>query len=270
MHPVFRSQIVGDAEVFYREAGPADGPAILLLHGFPTASHMFRDLIPLLSETYRVIAPDLPGFGNTKAPPRGQFTYSFDALADVVAGFVDALDLQRYALYVFDYGAPVGFRLAMRYPERVSAIISQNGNAYLEAISVPGRPGRLTGGTRRHSTAKPAALRSPAKPFSIGNITTGPMRRSFRRMATPLTWLTWRGRGRMKSSLTWFWITAAMSRSTPHFRNISARIAHLCWLSGAKRRTFPARRRQGLSARSAGRRNYSPRYRAFCLGDTCR
>lgn len=135
MHPVFRSVQVGEVEVFYREAGPKDGNVILLMHGFPTASHMFRDLIPELAQKYRVIAPDLPGFGNSIAPPRGRFTYSFDALADVMAGFVDALNLSCYALYIFDYGSPVGLRLAMRYPERVSAIISQNGNAYMEGFS---------------------------------------------------------------------------------------------------------------------------------------
>ena len=135
MHTHFHSRKVGEVEVFYREAGPADAPVILLLHGFPTAGHMFRDLIPELAEKYRLIAPDLPGFGNTIAPPRGEFTYSFDNLAEVVAGFVDALGLQRYALYIFDYGAPVGLRLALRYPERVTAIISQNGNAYLEGFS---------------------------------------------------------------------------------------------------------------------------------------
>jgi pimeloyl-ACP methyl ester carboxylesterase len=131
----YRTQNVGDAEVFYREAGPPDAPIILLLHGFPTAGHMFRDLIPLLAGRYRVIAPDLPGFGNTKAPPRGQFAYSFDNLAHVIGGFIEALGLQRYALYVFDYGAPTGFRIARAHPERVTAIISQNGNAYLEGFS---------------------------------------------------------------------------------------------------------------------------------------
>lgn len=131
----YRTRTVGDVEVFYREAGPVDAPVILLLHGFPTSSHMFRDLIPALADRYRLIAPDLPGFGLTKAPPRGQFTYSFDSLADVLAGFVDAIGLKRYALYVFDYGAPTGFRLAMKHPERVSAIITQNGNAYVEGFS---------------------------------------------------------------------------------------------------------------------------------------
>ncbi|WP_425646558.1 alpha/beta fold hydrolase [Agrobacterium leguminum] len=131
----YKFQSVGEVEVFYREAGPADAPVLLLLHGFPTASHMFRDLIPQLSDRYRVIAPDLPGFGQTKTPPRGDFTYSFDALADVIEGFTESLGLDRYALYIFDYGAPTGLRLAMRHPERITSIISQNGNAYLEGFS---------------------------------------------------------------------------------------------------------------------------------------
>ena len=136
----FKSRKLGDVDVFYREAGPPDGPVILLLHGFPTASHMFRDLIPELAGRYHVIAPDLPGFGNTVAPPRGAFTYSFDRLAEVMAAFVDALGLERYALYIFDYGAPVGLRLAMRFPERVAAIISQNGNAYVDGFSAGWAP----------------------------------------------------------------------------------------------------------------------------------
>jgi pimeloyl-ACP methyl ester carboxylesterase len=126
---------VGQVSVFYREAGPPGAPVILLLHGFPTAGHMFRDLIPALADRYRVIAPDLPGFGNTVAPSRASFQYSFDKLADVIEGFVEALKLTRYALYIFDYGAPTGLRLAMKHPERVSAIITQNGNAYIEGLS---------------------------------------------------------------------------------------------------------------------------------------
>jgi pimeloyl-ACP methyl ester carboxylesterase len=131
----YRTKTVGDVEVFYREAGPETAPVILLLHGFPTAGHMFRDLIPILASRYRVIAPDLPGFGNTKAPPRGSFDYTFDNLARVIDGFIEALALDRYALYIFDYGAPTGLRIALAHPERVTAIISQNGNAYLEGLS---------------------------------------------------------------------------------------------------------------------------------------
>jgi pimeloyl-ACP methyl ester carboxylesterase len=131
----YRKQRVRDVNLFYREAGPPGAPVILLLHGFPSASHMFRDLIPELADRYHVIAPDLPGFGQTEAPARGDFTYSFDALAEVIGGFVDALGLSRYAIYIFDYGAPVGLRLALQHPERITAIISQNGNAYLEGFS---------------------------------------------------------------------------------------------------------------------------------------
>lgn len=131
----FHTQQVGDVEVFYRQAGPKDAPVLLLLHGFPTSSHMFRDLMPLLASQYRLIAPDLPGFGQTKAPPRGQFDYTFENLYTVIEGFTQALGLEKYSLYVFDYGAPIGFRLAAAQPQRISAIISQNGNAYLDGFS---------------------------------------------------------------------------------------------------------------------------------------
>ena len=135
MKVTYRTKAVADVEVFYREAGPPDAPVILLLHGFPTAGHMFRDLIPKLTGCYRVIAPDLPGFGNTKAPPRGHFDYSFDNLARIIDRFAEGLGLERYALYLFDYGAPTGYRIAVAHPERVTAIISQNGNAYVDGLS---------------------------------------------------------------------------------------------------------------------------------------
>jgi len=122
-------------KVFYREAGLKTAPTILLLHGFPTSSHMFRDLIPALADSYRVVAPDLPGFGFSDAPDRKKFRYTFDHLAKVIDGFTQAISLDRYAIYVFDYGAPVGFRLALAHPERITAIISQNGNAYEEGLS---------------------------------------------------------------------------------------------------------------------------------------
>ena len=122
-------------KVFYRQAGPSDGPKLLLLHGYPSASHMFRDLIPQLADRFHVIAPDLLGFGQSDMPSRDSFTYTFDALTDVLEGFTDAVRLDRYALYVFDYGAPTGFRLAVRRPDRVTAIITQNGNAYEEGLS---------------------------------------------------------------------------------------------------------------------------------------
>ncbi|NWB26511.1 alpha/beta fold hydrolase [Pseudomonas gingeri] len=120
--------------VFYREAGAPDAPVLLLLHGFPSSSHQFRDLIPLLAEKYHLIAPDLPGFGFTEVPAERNYVYTFDALGETLRQFVDVLGLKRYALYFFDYGAPTGLRLALAYPERVSAIVSQNGNAYLEGL----------------------------------------------------------------------------------------------------------------------------------------
>ena len=120
--------------VFYREAGPTNGPVILLLHGFPTSSFQYRELIPRLADRYRVVAPDLPGFGFTEVPEPRDYKYSFDALAKTVLAFTDALQLEHYALYVFDYGAPTGFRMAMARPERVTAIVSQNGNAYEEGL----------------------------------------------------------------------------------------------------------------------------------------
>ncbi len=125
---------VGDLDVFYREAGPKDAPAVLLLHGFPTSSQMFRTLIPRLADSYRVIAPDYPGFGHSSMPPRDRFAYTFDNLAKVVDEFTGKVGLTTYALYVQDYGAPVGYRLAAAHPDRVTAIVVQNGNAYDEGL----------------------------------------------------------------------------------------------------------------------------------------
>ena len=122
-------------KIFYREAGPKAAPAILLLHGFPTSSHMFRNLIPALADRYHVIAPDLPGFGFSDAPDRKVFAYTFEHLAETIDSFTQTIGLNSYAIYVFDYGAPVGLRLALAHPERVTAIISQNGNAYEEGLS---------------------------------------------------------------------------------------------------------------------------------------
>jgi pimeloyl-ACP methyl ester carboxylesterase len=125
-------------QIFYREAGNAAAPVLLLLHGFPTSSFMFRELIPRLADECRVIAPDLPGFGFTEVAETRNYTYSFDALAGTIESFTEALGLSRYAIYIFDYGAPTGLRLAMRHPERVTAIVSQNGNAYEEGSATRG------------------------------------------------------------------------------------------------------------------------------------
>ena len=132
--PALRTVAADGVNVFYREAGPADAPVLLLLHGYPTSSHMFRELMPRLAARYRVIAPDLPGFGFTEVPAARNYAYTFDSLAKTMDAFVEALGLKRYALYVFDYGAPTGFRLALAHPERVTAIVSQNGNAYEEGL----------------------------------------------------------------------------------------------------------------------------------------
>jgi pimeloyl-ACP methyl ester carboxylesterase len=125
---------VDGVTVFYREAGPADAPVVLLLHGFPTSSFQYRELIPRLADRYRVIAPDLPGFGFTEVTEKRHYKYTFAALANTMLAFTDAMHLKHYALYVFDYGAPTGFRLAMARPERVTAVVSQNGNAYEEGL----------------------------------------------------------------------------------------------------------------------------------------
>lgn len=126
---------VNNLNIFYRESGPRDAPTILLLHGYPTSSHMFRNLIPILSQKYHIIAPDLPGFGFSDAPSNDKFNYTFDNLANTIQCFIDELKMKRFAVYIFDYGAPVGLRIAMLNPEKITGIISQNGNAYEEGLS---------------------------------------------------------------------------------------------------------------------------------------
>jgi len=131
----YRHAIVDGTKIFYREAGNNQAPVIVFLHGFPTSSHMFRNLIPELARRYHVVAPDLPGFGFSDAPDRQQFRYTFAHLAEVIGKFTEVIGLERFAIYIFDYGAPVGLRLALAHPERITAIISQNGNAYEEGLS---------------------------------------------------------------------------------------------------------------------------------------
>jgi pimeloyl-ACP methyl ester carboxylesterase len=155
----YRTANVDGFKIFYREAGAPDAPRLLLLHGFPSASHMFRDLIPLLADRFHIVAPDLPGFGNSDMPGRG---CTFDRLADTIDRFTEIVGFDRYALYVFDYGAPTGFRLAVRHPERITAIISQNGNAYEEGLSDGWTPIRAY--WQDASPANREALRAFLKP----------------------------------------------------------------------------------------------------------
>lgn len=153
----FQKINVDGFNVFYREAGPKDGSTLLLLHGFPSSSHMFRDLIPLLADRFHVVAPDLPGFGRSDMPSREKFTYTFDNIAAVIDRFTEVLGLKKFAIYVFDYGAPTGFRLALKRPERITAIISQNGNAYEEGLSEGWNP--IQAYWKNPSEANRAALR---------------------------------------------------------------------------------------------------------------
>jgi len=154
--------VVNGQEVFFREAGPADAPTIVLLHGFPTSSHMFRNLIPALADRYHLVAPDYPGFGDSAQPSMESFEYSFDNLAALIETFVDQLGIERYSLYLMDYGAPIGFRLAAKHPDRVQSLIIQNGNAYAEGLREFWDPIRVYWKDRTPETAQPlAAFISP-------------------------------------------------------------------------------------------------------------
>ncbi len=153
----YRTVTIDNLEIFYREAGSKSAPTILLLHGFPTSSHMFRNLIPALSDRFHLVAPDYPGFGNSSKPDVAMFDYTFDNIAQVMEKFVEKLGLEKYSLYVMDYGAPVGFRLAVRHPEKVDALIVQNGNAYTEGLREFWDPIRKYWKNRTPANAEPLA-----------------------------------------------------------------------------------------------------------------
>jgi pimeloyl-ACP methyl ester carboxylesterase len=156
----YKTVDLGEVQMFYREAGARTAPTVLLLHGFPTSSHMYRNLIPQLADRYRVLAPDFPGFGSTTAPVRGTYAYTFANLYRALLAFVDALELERFAMMMFDYGAPVGFRLAAAYPRRIAAIITQNGNAYEEGLRED-----TIGPMRAYWERPTAANREALRPF---------------------------------------------------------------------------------------------------------
>jgi pimeloyl-ACP methyl ester carboxylesterase len=158
----YKHAVVDGKTIFHREAGPANAPTILLLHGFPTSSHMFRNLIPALADSYHVVAPDLPGFGFSDSPDRKKFPYTFENLARVIDTFTQVIGLQRFVIYIFDYGAPVGLRLALAHPDRITAIISQNGNAYEEGLSDGWNP--IQKYWKEPSPQNRAALRDFLKP----------------------------------------------------------------------------------------------------------
>jgi pimeloyl-ACP methyl ester carboxylesterase len=158
----YKTRAVDGLNVFYREAGTVGQPKLLLLHGFPTSSHMFRDLIPLLSDQFHIVAPDLPGFGRTDMPPRSKFKYTFDTVAKTMDRFTEVVGFDRFAVYIFDYGAPTGLRIALQHPERITAIISQNGNAYEEGLSDGWKP--IQAYWKDASAANRDALRAFLKP----------------------------------------------------------------------------------------------------------
>ncbi len=260
----YRTADVDGFNIFYREAGAAGAPKLLLLHGFPSASHMFRDLIPLLADRFHLVAPDLPGFGRSNMPSGG---HTFDGIAETIDRFTEVVGFNRYAVYVFDYGAPTGFRLAVKHPDRITAIISQNGNAYEEGLSDGWNPIRAY--WQNASQANREALRKFLRPRRpCGNTcTASPTRRRSRRMDTRSMTSICADPGRPNCSSTCSGTTRATSRSTRPSRSISAPPSRPSWQCGARTTRSSCRKGPRRSARHSGRGLALLRHRAFRAGD---
>ena len=269
MTPIRYSTADADGlKVFYREAGNTAAPKLLLLHGFPSASHMFRDLIPLLADRFHLVAPDLPGFGQSDMPPRDDFSYTFDNVARIVERFTEVIGFDHFAVYVFDYGAPTGFRLAVKHPERIKAIISQNGNAYAEGLSEGWNPIRAY--WQDPSQANRDALRAFLNPeTTIWQYTHGvsdPTSVSPDGYLLDNYYLSRPGADEVQLDL--FGDYKSNVELYPVFQQLfpDPQTAIPRGM-GEERSVLPAARRRGVQARYSGRRYPVLRYGAFCAGN---
>ena len=259
----YRHVEVDGVRIFYREAGPSDAPHVLLLHGFPSSSHMFRDLIPALADRFHVVAPDYPGFGHSDMPAPDAFAYTFDHLADVIDTFTARVGLDRYALYVQDYGAPVGFRLAVRHPERIRALVIQNGNAYDEGLREFWDPIKAYWQDPTGPNRDGAREGARAREHAAGSTSHGARRPE---RISPDGWLIDQalldrpGNKEIQLQLFYSYRTqpAPLRRVAGLLPPASAADAHRL---GQERSDLPGRRRTPLHARPEGRRAPPPRYR---------